>query len=101
MADLMKKDEMTPAGVTPGGSMAKLYTGSWRTYVPLTELDECVSCMMCWVLCPDSAVLIENEEKVGTDMQFCKGCGVCAVECPKQCIKMMLESEVPEGVKKG
>jgi Pyruvate/2-oxoacid:ferredoxin oxidoreductase delta subunit len=34
-------------------------------------------------------------------MQICKGCGVCANICPKDCIEMVLESDVPEGVEKG
>ena len=101
MTDLMKKDELKPGAIAEAGSMGKLFTGSWRTYVPMTDLDKCIHCMMCWVFCPDSAVLTKDGKKVGTDMQICKGCGICANECPKDAIEMVLESEVPEGVKKG
>jgi len=101
MAKLMKKGEMPPGGVTEAGSMARLYTGSWRTYVPMTDPDKCTHCMMCWIMCPDSAIRAENGKKLGTDLQVCKGCGVCADVCPVGAIEILLESEVPEGVEKG
>ena len=101
MAKLLAKDEMTPGAIVEAGSMAKLNTGSWRTFVPMTDLDKCVHCLMCWVVCPDSSILVEDAKKVGTDLQHCKGCGICATECPADAIVMKLESEVPEGEKKG
>ncbi len=101
MAKLMKKDEMKPGAVAEGGSMSRLYTGSWRTYCPVTDFEKCVNCMICWVVCPDSAILVEDGEKKGTDMQYCKGCGICATECPVDAIQMKLESDIPEGEQKG
>jgi len=101
MADLLKKNEMKPGAVAEGGTMSKLYTGSWRTYVPVTDFEKCINCMICWIVCPDSAIQIKDEKKIGTDMQYCKGCGICATECPVDAIKIVLESEIPEGGKKG
>lgn len=101
MAELMKKDEMKPGAIAEGGSMARLNTGSWRTYVPMTDLDKCVHCMQCWIACPDSAVQIEDGKRTGIDLQICKGCGICARICPADCIEMVLESEVPADAKKG
>jgi len=101
MAELMKKDEMKPGGIAKAGAMSKLNTGSWRTYVPMTDLEKCTHCMICWAVCPDSAVMVEDGKKVGTNLQHCKGCGICATECPVDAIVMKLESDVPEGVKKG
>ncbi len=57
--------------------------------------------MMCWIVCPDSAIQVEGGKKVGTDMQYCKGCGICATECPVDCISIVLESDIPEGGQKG
>jgi pyruvate ferredoxin oxidoreductase delta subunit len=101
MADLKKKDEMKPGGVAPAGTMSQLYTGSWRTYVPVTDYDKCIHCLVCWVACPDGAIQVEDGKKVGTDLQHCKGCGICATECPVDAIEIKLESDIPEGGQKG
>ena len=93
---LMSKDEMTPGAVATGGTMARLHTGAWRTYVPITDFEKCVHCMTCWIMCPDSAIAVTDGKKLGTHMQYCKGCGICAAECPKDAIEMRLESEVSE-----
>ena len=97
---LMKKDEMMMGTATEAGSTSKLNTGSWRTYAPITDFDECINCMMCWAYCPDSAIGVEDSKKTGTDYQYCKGCGICAVECPKDCIEMKLDSDVTEEAEK-
>jgi len=91
---LLTKDEMVPGAVADGGTMAELYTGSWRTFAPLTDYERCVHCLTCWVLCPDSAIVVKDGKKLGTDFQYCKGCGICATECPADAIQMKLESEL-------
>ncbi len=93
---LMIKKEMLPGTATEAGSAAKLNTGSWRTFAPLTDYDRCTNCMICWVYCPDSAVVVEDGKKLGTDYQHCKGCGICATECPVDCIEMKLDSDVTD-----
>ena len=44
----------------------------------------CTDCILCWLFCPDSCILVdaENEKMAGFDLDFCKGCGICAAECP-------------------
>ena len=101
MAELLSKNEMKPGAIAEGGTMSRLNTGTWRTFCPVTDFEKCIHCMMCWIACPDSAIIVKNGKKVGTDMQYCKGCGVCATECPVDCIAIVLESEIPEGGKKG
>jgi len=91
---LMNKGEMVPGAVSEGGTMSELYTGSWRTYAPLTDFQKCTNCLMCWVFCPDSAVVVKNGKKLGTNYKHCKGCGICAKECPAEAIKMKLDSDV-------
>ena len=78
-------------------------TGSWRTYVPVRDMEKCIHCLRCWILCPDSAILVKDGKIVGTDLMHCKGCGICAVECPPKvtAIEMKLESEIKEGEPKG
>ena len=101
MAELMKKDQMKPGAIAPAGSMDQLFTGSWRTYVPVTDLEKCTHCMICWVMCPDSSIMVEDGKKVGTDLQHCKGCGICAVECPVDAIEIKLESDMSPDERKG
>jgi 2-oxoacid:acceptor oxidoreductase delta subunit (pyruvate/2-ketoisovalerate family) len=94
--------EMLPGAITEGaGTMGELETGSWRTYVPVTDLERCTHCMICWISCPESAIEVKDAKKLGTNLQYCKGCGICANVCPPKCIEMVLESTIPEGGKKG
>jgi len=94
--------EMPPAAIVPeAGSMIENDTGSWRTYVPVTDLERCTHCLFCWIYCPDSSILVKDGKKVGTDLGHCKGCGICANICPAKCIEMVLESSLPEDGKKG
>jgi len=93
MAELLKKDEMKPGAIGEGGTMANLYTGSWRTYRPVLDMEKCIHCLRCWILCPDSAVEISEGKRQETNLQHCKGCGICAAECPMGAIEMKLESE--------
>jgi pyruvate ferredoxin oxidoreductase delta subunit len=101
MAELMNKNEMKIGAVAEGGTMGRLNTGSWRTFCPVTDLEKCIHCMTCWIVCPDSAVRVKEGKKLGTDMQICKGCGICATECPVSCIVMVREADIPAGGKKG
>jgi len=98
---LMNKDEMIPGAVAEGGTMSQLYTGSWRTYAPVTDYLKCTNCLMCWIMCPDSAIVVKDGKKLGTDYQYCKGCGICAAECPVDCIEMKLDSDVTEAEREG
>jgi len=93
---LLNKHEMVPGAVAEGGTMGELYTGSWRTFAPVTDYEKCTHCLLCWAFCPDSAVVVRGGLKLGTDYQHCKGCGICAAECPAGAITMRLESEMTE-----
>jgi pyruvate ferredoxin oxidoreductase delta subunit len=67
--------------VEPGNSV-EYKTGTWRTMKPVKDEERCTHCMICWVYCPDSCILVENGRQVGFDLEHCKGCGICAAECP-------------------
>jgi len=64
------------------GSAEAYRTGDWRTERPVIDLEKCTSCLLCWMFCPDSSILLENGKVVGVDYDHCKGCGICAKECP-------------------
>ncbi len=80
---------------TPGSSV-NYKTGGWRAFRPIRDDAKCNDCMLCWVFCPDSGVVVEHSEVVDIDFEHCKGCGICAKVCPIKCIEMVEES-VAEG----
>lgn len=92
MAKLKKWHEL-PIGVVvlEPGSTAEIETGTWRAFKPIIDLSKCIKCLICWVYCPDSAIIRREDDYVEVDYYYCKGCGICAHECPMKCIKMVEE----------
>lgn len=89
-----KRADIEKGATIPEGGTAKQYkTGSWRTFRPVREDAKCTDCMICWVYCPDSSIVVKNEKIIGFDLDHCKGCGICAKECPKSAIEMKDEAE--------
>ena len=92
MSELLSWKEMPIGGIIfESGSSQRYVTGGWRTYKPILAPDRCVHCLRCWILCPDSAVLVEGGRVVGFDFDHCKGCGICARECPTKCHAIAME----------
>ena len=79
--------------ILEAGNSEKYETGSWRALRPVRDEKKCTNCLICWVYCPDSAIIVENEKIKGIDYDHCKGCGICAAECPVNAITMKNESE--------
>jgi pyruvate ferredoxin oxidoreductase delta subunit len=85
---------VTPGTVTFGASAMAVETGLWRSMRPVLDRVRCVSCLKCWVQCPDASILTDDDAKVcGINEFFCKGCGICAEACPVNAISMRPESE--------
>jgi len=74
------------------GSSLKYKTGDWRAFRPLVDREKCVNCLLCWIYCPDSAI-VRAEKWVEVNYDYCKGCGICAHECPKEAIRMVGEQK--------
>ncbi len=68
--------------VTEPGSAVAYQTGTWRSSRPVHDMEQCTHCMICWVYCPDAAILVEDGRWTGFDYDHCKGCGICAEVCP-------------------
>jgi pyruvate ferredoxin oxidoreductase delta subunit len=84
-AELLNKPwcELPRGGYILEAGNAETYeTGSWSTFKPVLKLDICIQCLLCWVACPDSAILVKEEKITGFDLFHCKGCGICAEICP-------------------
>jgi 2-oxoacid:acceptor oxidoreductase gamma subunit (pyruvate/2-ketoisovalerate family)/2-oxoacid:acceptor oxidoreductase delta subunit (pyruvate/2-ketoisovalerate family) len=68
-----------------------IQTGSWSLERPVLT-DECTSCALCALFCPEGAIEREDGSLV-VDYLHCKGCGICEVVCPvRDAVRM---EEVP------
>ncbi len=66
-------------------------TGDWRTERPIFYSERCKPCFLCWLYCPDSAIIVKEGKIYSFDMDYCKGCGICAKVCPHNAIEMKEE----------
>jgi 2-oxoacid:acceptor oxidoreductase delta subunit (pyruvate/2-ketoisovalerate family) len=84
--------ELATGGIVLRDGAPRQRTGGWRTGVkPRAELSACVNCLLCWLYCPDAAVLVDGEVFAGFDYDLCKGCELCAEMCPAGAIEMVPE----------
>jgi 2-oxoacid:acceptor oxidoreductase delta subunit (pyruvate/2-ketoisovalerate family) len=65
-------------------------TGEWRSQRPVLDQEKCNRCGLCWMYCPDNAILPEGD-LFQISYMYCKGCGICAQECPKGAILIVKE----------
>lgn len=89
-AELLTKswEHLPRAGHVVDAGCAEMYeTGTWATFKPELDLEICIQCLQCWVMCPDSAILTEGEKITGFDLFHCKGCGICEDTCPTKPVK--------------
>jgi pyruvate ferredoxin oxidoreductase delta subunit len=92
MAELKRWQELPRAGVVEPREVERPSTGDWRTTGrPVVELSRCVNCLLCWMYCPDSAMVLEGATLTGIDYDVCKGCELCVEVCPAGAIEMVLE----------
>jgi len=94
--------ELPIAGVARPGAESESKAG-WRFQRPVIDSEKCIRCRLCFLYCPDSAI-VEVDEPYATksgktynisykiDYDYCKGCGICAQECPVRAISMVDET---------
>lgn len=68
--------------VLGAGTAAQFHTGGWRSERPIFCEANCIQCYLCWIVCPDSSVIIKDGKVTGFNYNHCKGCGICDHECP-------------------
>lgn len=82
------------ATIAWGAGALDVETGLWRSMRPVLDQNKCISCLKCWLQCPDSSVQTDEKGHVsGINMFYCKGCGVCAQVCPVNAISMHQEAD--------
>lgn len=94
----LMKDMTETAGwktLTPGaqvygeGNSVFFNTGDWRVDTPQWDPEKCKQCLLCFPVCPDSSIPVENSKRKDFDFEHCKGCGICARICPFGAISML------------
>lgn len=75
--------DITPGGViAEGGTSEQFHTGAWRTMIPSWDAEKCKQCLLCFPVCPDSAIPICDGKREDFAFDYCKGCGICFKVCP-------------------
>lgn len=87
--------ETTIGGMIDSAGNAELFkTGDWRSMKPIWLVEKCKQCLLCYPVCPDTSILINEEGKrIDFDYDHCKGCGVCVKVCPFKAIDFVEESK--------
>lgn len=94
MSELRAWNRLVAGGAIVRDDAEQPVTGGWRTGLrPEVDLNLCVDCLLCWVYCPDSAIVLDGTRFVGFDHDHCKGCEICAEMCPTQAIAMVEERD--------
>lgn len=75
---------------TPGNSV-EYKTGTWRALKPIYHKEKCIKCLLCWIHCPEPAIIRHEDDTIEIDYDYCKGCGICANVCPVKAIEMVME----------
>jgi len=84
--------ELSKGGIiTDAGNAEDFKTGDWRSMKPVFIEEKCKQCMLCWPVCPDSSIPVENGKRKDFDYDHCKGCGICAEVCPFDAIDFVEE----------
>jgi 2-oxoacid:acceptor oxidoreductase delta subunit (pyruvate/2-ketoisovalerate family) len=84
--------ELPVGGVVERDEELRPRTGNYRTGLrPEADLATCVDCLLCWLYCPDSAIVLEDSHFRGFDLDVCKGCEICSEVCPTGAIAMVAE----------
>ncbi|MCL2388754.1 MAG: 4Fe-4S binding protein [Elusimicrobia bacterium] len=94
----LRASEIAPAGLVEAGTSVEFNTGDWRANRPKWFKEKCIHCLLCWIACPDSSILLKADKvktsvMTGIDYGHCKGCGICAKECPVKDKAIIMEEE--------
>jgi pyruvate ferredoxin oxidoreductase delta subunit len=101
--DISNNENWTPDELPKGdvvleaGNSTQYITGGWRSQRPVWKADACKHCLLCWMHCPDSSILVADGKVTGIDYDHCKGCGVCVHECKFGALEMVSEADAKGG----
>lgn len=75
----------SPSILHPGNAEAR-QTGAWRVDRPTVDRSACTRCGLCFVMCPDGAIQLDEHGYPVVDYDHCKGCMICQRLCPVEAI---------------
>ena len=76
---------------TPGNSAWNNLAMSRTGFMPVWDVDKCIHCAMCDLVCPDMCMVWKTDGSAGVpkkstlqgiDYRYCKGCLRCVESCP-------------------
>ncbi len=74
------------------GNSEEFLTGNWRTLGhPVMDEAKCISCGICWIMCPEIAFTRNDDGSITWSGDYCKGCGICVTTCPTKALSMEKE----------
>jgi len=87
----MSWKQLEQGAVVKGGTSSSYNVAGWRVKRPQINEPKCTNCLICWIYCPEPAIVRHDDSKVTIDYDYCKGCGICETECPLKAITMVME----------
>lgn len=86
--------------VDTGNSILKDLTTSRQGFLPAYDMDSCVHCGICDIVCPDLCFVWTEDPDgdpavrlLGIDYHYCKGCLKCIDACPTGSLTKLREEE--------
>ena len=82
----------TPS-ILHAGNAALRRTGAWRVERPVIDRAACTRCALCFVMCPDGVIQMDEHGYPVIDYDHCKGCMICQRLCPLHAIDRQPETK--------
>ena len=61
--DVTWRNTTIGGNISSAGNAALFKTGDWRSMKPIWKQEACKQCLLCYPVCPDTAILINEEGK--------------------------------------
>jgi 2-oxoacid:acceptor oxidoreductase delta subunit (pyruvate/2-ketoisovalerate family) len=81
----------TPSILHAGNAVLRR-TGAWRVERPVVVRAACTRCGLCFVMCPEGVIQLDEQGYPVIDYDHCKGCMICQQLCPLHAIGRELET---------
>ena len=80
--------------IIEAGNSVDYKTGGWRAFRPVRDVEKCTNCLLCWVFCPDSSILVQDEKMIGFDSTTARAAASAPRSARRTASAMVEESAV-------